>query len=72
MCLSTTFIMSLATVVILFCTERSLVAGQKIKPNEGTQYEFIICQSQSHVEAILNRNCQKKRKRILTGRSFYV
>ena len=71
MCLSTTFIMSLATVVILFCTERPLVAGdQKIKPNEGTEYEYKICKSRSYVEYFLNHNCRKKRKRILTGRFF--
>lgn len=71
MCLSTTFIMSLATVVILFCIERPLVAGnQKIKPNEGTKYEVKICESQSYVEYILHHICQKKRKRILTGRFF--
>lgn len=71
MCLSTTFIMSLATVVILFCIERPLVAGnQKIKLNEGTKYEVKICVSSSYVEDILNRICQKKRKRILTGRFF--
>lgn len=73
MCLSTTFIMSLATVVILFCIERPLVAGyQKIKPNEGTEYEYKICKSRSYVEENLNRICRKKRKRILTGRFFYL
>lgn len=71
MCLSTTLIMSLATVVILFCIERPLVAGyQKIKPNEGTEYEFKICKSRSYVEENLNRICRKKRKRILTGMFF--
>ena len=71
MCLSTTFIMSLATVVILFCIERPLVAGyQKIKQNEGTKYEVKICKSPSDVESILNHICRKKRKRILTGRFF--
>jgi len=71
MCLCTTFIMSLATVVILFCIERPLVAGyQKIKQNEGTEYEVKICESPSYVEYILNRICRKKRKRILTGRFF--
>lgn len=73
MCLSTTFIMSLATVVILFCIERPLVAGyQKIKQNEGTKYEVKICKSPSDVEYILNYICRKKRKRVLTGRFFYV
>ncbi|CAH3023443.1 unnamed protein product [Porites evermanni] len=61
MCLSTTFIMSLATVVILFCIERPLVAGyQKIKQNEGTKYEVKICKSPS----------RKKRKRVLTDQNF--
>lgn len=73
MCLSTTFIMSLATVVILFCIERPHVAGyQKIKQNEGTKYDVKICESPSGVEYILKRHCRKKRKRILTGRFFYV
>ncbi|KAM7445438.1 hypothetical protein ABFA07_006045 [Porites harrisoni] len=63
--------MSLATVVILFCIERPLVAGyQKIKQNEGTEYEFKICKSRSYVEENLNRNCRKKRKRILTDQNF--
>ena len=70
MCLTTTITVSLITLVILFCNKKSFVAGsEKIKTNEGTRYDFRLCEftRPSEIDELLYRYCHKKRKRFLTG-----
>ena len=76
-CLTSTIVLSVISLVILFCDKRSFVAAsQKIKTNEGTVYEFdrkMMCQlTPWNVEKLLYDSCTKKRKRILTGRLALV
>ncbi|KAJ7330234.1 hypothetical protein OS493_022758 [Desmophyllum pertusum] len=58
LCVATT-IVSLISVVILFCDETSFVAGAG-----ANQYRYRLCEmTPSRIDKLLSKNCVKRRKR---------